>query len=85
MFYPPINSLYIGWKTWSDSTVNYIIHSIKITSDNSSSIVNPTLNAAANRKQFHSMILLQLNHKKLYSDSNNIWGINGWYIEKFIH
>ena len=48
--YPPINSLYIGWKTCSDSTVNYIIHSIKITSDNSSSILSPTSNAATNRK-----------------------------------
>ena len=46
------NSLYIGWMTWTDVNTNYIIHSIRILTTNSSTVFNPFSNAVYNRK-FH--------------------------------
>ena len=51
--YISTNPLYIGWVTCTDSNANYIIHSIRALTANSSTIFNPYANAVFNGSQFY--------------------------------
>ena len=49
-YVPGTNILFLGWMTWTDSSVSYIIHSMKAMKTNSTCVFTPTINALTNSK-----------------------------------